>query len=418
GYPGGGGHGMTPRLLSGSGRVELGGATWFARLDVRQHVELLNQGKRAFDTRAQRRYVEAVPREGVFDDQPMNLSEYIWGPVPEDVLAQAHREGRFAWLRGVPHDEAWKHYVALRDGGAPGAFFEAQALMRAWMAMNPEGVKALAQAMRDGAFDESAQSQIVLAMAKSGSPVAAAALRAMALDGALGENLRVQATSALADLRAPTADTVDALTRLASRGEGVSEHDLVGSTATMALGSLMRDHPGYAPVAEPARAYLEQVLTEDDPVRLAEGLYAVGNAADEVFLPQIHALAGHVEPNVRAAAAHATRRMSREATAGLLGDLLREDPAPVVVEEIAMAHQEQLALTKGRLTGREISLYRTKLPSAPLKTRIEVVRTLGAVAPIQPEAQGVLAWWFHHETEAQVREMIGRFVPVDQLAVR
>ncbi len=57
-------------------------------------------------------------------------------------------------------------------------------------------------------------------------------------------------------------------------------------------------------------------------------------------------------------------------------------------------------------------------PSAPLKTRIEVVRTLGAVAAIQPEALGVLAWWFHHETEAQVREMIGRFVPVDQLAVR
>ncbi len=237
----------------------------------------------------------------------------------------------------------------------------------------------------------------------------------LAADAKLPENLRTQAVSALADAPHPTSDTVNALVRLADRTGGpTSQQDLVGSAATMSLGHLV-EAQGAGAAADAARAYLANRLEAADADRMTEALWAVGNTGDAAFLDVVAPKATADNPDIRAAAMHAARKMKLDPEArAMVAERFRVETHPEVAAEAAAAQREQLG-DSGRLSDHELNLYRSKLLGAPEPLRREIVLRLGAVAARQNEARQILVDWYPLEPSMPVRQLIGRFVPAAAL---
>ncbi|MFO0749599.1 MAG: HEAT repeat domain-containing protein [Myxococcota bacterium] len=307
-------------------------------------------------------------------------------------------------------EDAWKAY----QRGAADDWFAAQKLLRAWLRANPEGADALAAGLRAGRYSEAEQAALVLALAKADTPESRRALEGLAADRALPENLRTQAVSALADVPSPTRATVDTLTRLADRVDGATTQDLVGSAATMSLGTLLAGAPA-EDVGDLARAYLDRRLADaSQPDRTVEALWAVGNAGDAGFLDAVEPLVESPDADLRAAAIHALRRMPSGDAGPLLAARMKAEQHPEVAAEVAQAEREQVA-NGAALSELDLSLLQSKLIGAPEPLRRELVLTLGAASRAQPEARAMLAAWYPNEPSVAVRVLIGQFVPADEL---
>ena len=390
-------------IRASRGTIALGAGPWIASLDQRETILTANRGATALESTSHSQFSARTPARDAFAGADLALDHYLWSTSAQDVAA-AKDDG--AALRGVPLDDAWGAYQAQ----AASDWFAAQALLRAWIRANPEALGALGQALRDGRYTEAEQAALVLALAKSGSAAARKLLEQVAADGALKENLRTQAVSALGDAM-PDAETFTTLTRLADRVGGSSTQDLVGSAATMTLGTLIDQHPG---VSDAARAYLEQRLAATDSKGVTEALWAVGNSGDAGFMDVVTPLATSPDADVRAAAAHALRRMPSREAAPLLAERMKAEAHPEVAAEIAAARREQLG-RDGRLSETELNLYRSKLIDAPEPLRRELVLALGAASKHQPEARQVLVDWFPNETSLAVKQLIGQYVPASLL---
>ncbi len=398
-------------LVRSQSTLTLADAMWFQALDESQVVHTRMRGAPAFQSEERARLAAIAPDAQAFVGQDLELSHYVWGRPDAAALSAARDTLGPAGLRGEPMETAWGRYLADADKD----WFGAQKRLRAWLRANPEGAAALAAGLRAGRFTPREAAALTLAMAKSGSPEALKALESLAADAKLPENLRTQAVSALADAPHPTQSTVDTLVKIADRQNGpTSLQDMVGSAATMSLGNLVEGQVAGAP-ADAARAYLESRLEAGDADRVAEALWAVGNTGDAAFLDAVAAKAGSEDPDIRSAAMHAARKMKNDPEArALVTETVRKENHPEVAAEAAAAQREQLG-NSGRLTAHELNLYRSKLVGAPEPLRREIVLTLGAVAPRQPEARLILAEWYPLEQSMPVRQLIGRFVPANEL---
>jgi hypothetical protein len=398
-------------IVRAQSTLTLGDAVWFEGLDESQVVHTRMSGAPAFQSAERARFAAVAPESSAFAGQDLDLSHYVWGRPDAAALSTARDALGPAGLRGEPLETAWGHYLASTEKD----WFGAQKRLRAWLRANPEGAAALAAGLRAGRFAPREAAALTLALAKSGSPEALSALEGLAADTTLPENLRTQAVSALADAPHPTLGTVDTLVQIADRANGpTSLQDLVGSAATMSLGNLVEGQIAGAP-ADAARAYLESRLHAADADRVAEALWAVGNTGDPAFLDTVATKAASDDPDLRAAAMHAARKMKHDPEArALVTERLRVETHPEVAAEAAAAQREQLGAS-GRLSAHELNLYRSKLVGAPEPLRREIVLTLGAVATQQPEARQILAEWYPLEESLPVRQLIGRFVPAAML---
>lgn len=201
----------------------------------------------------------------------MALGDFTWGRPTDGELAAAHDALRGSELAGMAAPEAVERFLAVRDGGAPGAWQDSQRVLRDWMRANPEGER-------------------------------------LAADTSASRDLRVQAASACADLKQPTTETVDTLSRIASGPRSGTPDDMLPSTATMSLGTIIDNAPG-TPAAAKVRNVLQQVLRGSDRAKTVEALHAASNSGDPAFTAIAVAKAGSAEADERAAAAHALRKM-------------------------------------------------------------------------------------------------------------
>ncbi len=388
-------------VRASKGHVVLGVGPWFESLDQRETIVTDNHGVVALEATIDARFAARSPSTDAFAGADLALTHYVWGGSQEQRSDSGDRA-----LAGMPFVDAWSAYRAQ----AGSDWFAAQALLRAWLRANPGAMPELVEALRAGRFTEAEQAALMLALARSGSVPAREALETLAGDALLPENLRTQAVSALADAE-PGEGTVANLVRLADRKDGNSLQDMVGSAATMTLGTLIDQHPA---TTDEARAYLAQRITATDPTAVSEALWAIGNSGDATFIEDVTPLVTSNDPEVRAAAAHALRRMPGREAGPILADRIKHEAHPEVAAEVAAARREQLG-RDGRLSETELALYRSKLIQAPEPLRREIVLVLGAATRHQPKARDILIDWFPNETSLAVKQLIGQFVPAEQL---
>jgi hypothetical protein len=407
---------VTFRVKSAGGEVRLGTSAWFERLVDAEDIEAVAGAGVPYRSRASERFDAREPDRRAWDGVRVAIEDFVWGRPTEAELADAAEALRGKELASLAVDDAWARYLALRDGGAPGAWHDAQRLLRAWMKANPAGVKELVLRMRAGKFSRKDQADLALALAKSGSPVAREGLEALASDRRASNDLRVQATSACADLAQPTRKTVETLADLAAAKRTGEAGDMVASAARMAMGTILESAPG-SEAAEAARADLRKALDSGDAATVAEALWAASNSGDPAYVADAERFARSADERERGAAAHALRKvLPSEKTTAVLSGLLRDDTNPEVVKEAVGARREQIEVYGGQLDEREISLLVTKLPSAPEGVRWEIVRLLGSASHLQAAALKALVDWYPHEPVQALRVLIGQYVPASELA--
>ncbi|HEV7735720.1 MAG TPA: hypothetical protein VGR62_26330 [Candidatus Binatia bacterium] len=405
---------MRIKIRSAGGSVDLGTSPWFSELSDHEDVDVISNGAVPLRTRSTSRFTGRPGNSAAFDDVTLAMADFTWGRPTDAELQAAHDALRGSELVGLSASDAVDRFTALRDGGTPGAWHDAQRLLRDWMRANPAGVESLAQLMLEGRYARKDQADFVLAMAKSRSPVARRQLTRLTEETAANTDLRVQAASACGDLTEPSLETVDALERIASAPRTDTPDDILPSTALMSIGTIVETAPG-TPAAARALAILQRSL-QTGGAGAAEALYAASNSGDPSFLQPSVLFAASTEPDERAAAAHAMRKMlPSEVTADVLDALMHEDTNPEVVKQVAEARRQQLQTFGGGLSTQELALYATKLPTAPEGVRWELVRTLGQAAPLQPAATTVLVEWYRSEPVNALKMLIGQYVPASAL---
>lgn len=394
---------LTVTISESTGRLTLGPGPWFAALTQSDTLGAKHGGKTALTSTTRASLTAHAPDPRAFVGQDLSLASYVWGR-PDPAALRAARDPLVTDAASA--DEAWAAYQTLADAD----WFGAQKRLRAWLRAHPEGAAQLAAQLRAGRFSEREAAALCLALAKSGSREAQRALEQLAADASLPENLRTQAATALADLVAPDAHAVETLIHLADRDGGASQQDLVGSAATMSLGTLLGQHSDVAEVADAARSYLEGRLGATDPKGVSEALWAVGNSGDASFLDLLTPLIENADAELRAAAAHALRKMPGQEAGPLLAAHLKTETHPEVATELAASRREQIA-NGAQLDDTELQLLRSKLIQAPEPLRREIVLALGAASRHQPAARDVLVAWYPNETSLAVKQLIGQFVP-------
>lgn len=400
------------RIRAAGGSVDLGDSTWFSAIADEEDVDVVSDGRVPLRSRSTTAITARDVDSHAFDDVAIDVTRFTWGRPTDDELQAAHDALRGNEYAGLPASDAMTRFTTMRDAKAPGAWHDAQRMLRDWMRGNPDGVRELSQSLRAGRYGRSDQADVVLAMAKSRSPVARRELTGMAADDAAASDLRVQAASACGDLTEPTPETVETLERLAFQPRTGTYDDVLPSTALMSLGTIVDTAPG-TPAAAQARAILQRTLGTDLTV---EALYAASNSGDPSFEAAAVDYAASDVAEERAAAAHAVRKMLPSAvTDDMLNALMRDDTHPDVVKQVAEARRQQLQTFGGSLSAGELTLYATKLASAPEGVRWELVRTIGQSAPLQPAATTVLVDWYRQEPVASLRVLIGQYVPARAL---
>lgn len=400
-------------IREGTGRVVLGTSGWFSELFERTEIEAKSGGETPLHDKSTVHWIGEEPDSRAFAGKNLAASAFVWGRPKEAELETERNELLDSPLKGASFADAWKRYRSIAADGAPGAWHRAQKELRSWIRANPEAARALVRELRKGTFTSGERADIVLALAKSGSPTAAEELRALVRDTTADGKLRVQATSALADLPAPTAEDVRALDELSSHRSGPVGADMVGSTATMALGSIL-EHAG-GEVGTAAREALDRRLSSTDAPALTEALWAVGNSGDPYFAGAVGRAASSTDDSVRAAAARASRGMPPNVANPVLDGLIRDDRSAEVVKEATQARRQQVEKYGEPLSDAELALLQSKLPSAPVQVRWEIVRLLGEATKVQSAAKTTLAWWYPQESEPQLKVMIATYLGTQDL---
>jgi len=403
------------KIRSAGGIVHLGESVWFESIVDSEEIDTVSRGKVPFSSKASTRIDEVDADANAFRDVRIVMADFVWGRPTEAELDRAHEMARSGNLAGLPPDEALNQFLATRESGKPGAWHDAQRLMRDWMRANPDGVRDVAQMLGDGHFGVSDQADLVLALAKSGSPEARAELEGLVRGSSFDRDLRVQAASACADLIEPTTTTVSVLNEVSAGPRSGTSDDILASTATMSIGTIVYNVPS-SRAADAGRQILHKRLQSSDTIDKVEALHAASNTGDPTFLAAAGAAAASEVPEERAAGAHSLRKMiPSESTEEVLNTLLREDVHPDVVKGAAEARREQLQTYGGDLDVRELALYETKLSTAPEGVRWELLRTLGEASKMQPEAKAILVDWFPYESAQSLRVVIGQYVAADDL---
>jgi len=403
------------RVRSAGGVVTLGISSWFSEITDYEDLEVVSKGAVPLRSRARSRLQAQTPDPRAFDNLPIVLADFEWSRPDEAELQVEHERLRGAHVEGMPSPAAVQQFLKLRDSGSPGAWHDAQRFLRDWMRTNPDGVRRLAKDMAQRAYSRADQADLVLALAKSGSDVARQALEQLVQDTGADTDLRVQAASACGDLKEPTVDTVAVLQRIGATERTQTPEDILPSAATMALGSIIETAPmGAAGTA--ARQVLHSMLRSGEKAKTVEVLYAASNAGDASFVPIAQAQATSEQPELRAAAAHTLRKLLPSSeTHEVFDHLLGEDTHPEVVKQVAESRRQQLQTYGGELTAGELSLYATKLPTAPEGVRWELLRTLGLASRLQREAKDVLVDWYANESATSLKVLIGQYVSADEL---
>jgi HEAT repeat protein len=260
--------------------------------------------------------------------------------------------------------------------------------------------------VRAGEIDEAARPALFLGLELSGTEDARVALSGALSDPQLRAVDRARAASALSDIGEPTRSTAELL--LAQSQNDSSE--MVASVSLLGLGSMAR-RSGDDELETYVRASLEQELAAAaaDPGKTHVLLDAMGNSGDPAFADDLETHLGAEHASTREHAAEALGRLEPAEGGPRLLSRLGQETDPAVSAAIVGAY-------RGPPTADAIELMSDKLAaSTSTPERAALIAWLGAASRTEPEAQRRLVAHAHGETDSQLMQQIGTFVPAAEL---
>jgi HEAT repeat protein len=204
---------------------------------------------------------------------------------------------------------------------------------------------------------------------------------------------RAQAAKAAGGVAHPTAELADALTRL------VDTEERVRDTATLSLGALARA----LAVREPGQGsrLVDAMLERCEAKKVATEvcLRALARSGSARGLDYAKAALSHRAPEVRGAATEALRAIPGAEPDALLDRVLLNDSDPRVRAQAAVAISQRVA-------GPHMQAAAKVLRDEPSEgVRLEVVRMLGGLRPVDPAAEALLRDAAEHDPAASVRRV-------------
>ena len=230
---------------------------------------------------------------------------------------------------------------------------------------------------------------------------------------------RQRAVVALAKFPNPSTDLVDSLRDLSmSLSVDSVEEASLRNSAIYAIGTLENvsrvEHPQ---VSRYAHSTLNQQLSDTNDVNeLASVLIAVGNSGNAAHIESIDEFIRYDNEMIRAKAATALRKMDPQMTAHYYADFMRDESSLIVRISATRSFTEQI---KSSNNSPPRTVITNAIESLANETNITLclllVRMIGTAVDIYPEARIALVRYFHHTKDTSIKELIGRYLGVDEL---
>lgn len=303
------------------------------------------------------------------------------------------------------YEQALASFLARFVAGEEDPSYAAARELAAWLRSHPEGAQLLAQALRADAIADAARPALFLGLELSGTDAARDVLSQLLVDPQLRSVDRARAASALADIGEPTRSTAELLLAQAQAGGD----PMVANVSVLGLGSMAK-RSGDVELRSYVRDSLDEALAmavDESEARVL--LDAMGNSGDSAFADT---LADHLAADSAATRQHAAQALGRldpaEAGPRLLQRLASETD-PTVSAAIVGAY-------RGPATADAIATMADKLASSSsVSERAALIAWLGAASRSEPAAQRRLVGYAQRESNAQLLQQIGSYVPAAEL---
>lgn len=238
---------------------------------------------------------------------------------------------------------------------------------------------------------------LIAALAAAGTPEAQAALIELFDEQRFDPNTQREIVRGLSFVDAPTADTVSKL-------QSLMDDPLLGRQATYGVGTVANHLRAHDPEqADELVSYLRDGLehASDDTERV-NYVKALGNAASDDALPQVHSALLSTSPAVRAQALRALRLMPEGRADELLAhNMLADQELQVRATAVRAVRHRTPTETVGRAL---LDLVQSERSQVPLHEAYKVLRAWGDSAPHVLEAK---TWVRARETDPKALALLG-----------
>lgn len=413
-------------LVDGPGlRVTLGDDFWPVRAQLDQTIALATGDVPAQQVHAS---LTAATGEGAarLDSVDPDSTDWVWGNLLADAaLRDAARLGDDPRLHGMPAAEVLR---LLSDADPQGEHLEAALRqLHAWLLANPDGAAQLRVWLQGRAarYSDDTWARLALAaLSRASTPAARLALRQLAQQDGLPSAMRLHALLNLATAEGIDASDVAAVRALAA-AQGGDPAGLSPNAALSALGAMARsDGLDAAERTGIVRTLRGELQGQADSGRLVAAVNGAGNAAAGELLPELKALGGHAEIDVRRRVADALHALPQEAVqpqADWLAGWLQSESAPQVAASLVATLRLQWPATAA-LPQLVLDTAKARLlTERNAAVAVQLATLLGSAAGQSPVARQALLDRFAQEfrrgdaADAAVLQAIGAYVDAKSL---
>ncbi|HYO74512.1 MAG TPA: HEAT repeat domain-containing protein [Archangium sp.] len=281
--------------------------------------------------------------------------------------------------------------------------------MRALFMIQPAEALKVPDIIRAG-MEPDAASPMLGALSAASNKESIQALAAVGADGSIPHDIRMDSVAALGMAGEPNRQGVDALREMTRNPD-----QMLRDTATLGLGNAayqMGDdntRDAESLVFELNNGY----RAASSPEQQALALRALGNTRSPTMMATIQEALGSPDPRIRTAAIEALRNVPSPDADQLLSRYLLTDPASEVRRAIIFSASYRPVPPLLPALGQALR------KDAADGVRVDIVRLLGAVRGMLPDAMTMLAWASQNDPNPEIREMALMYVntPTEPVAI-
>lgn len=342
-----------------------------------------------------------VPPDSRVEAATLDWQDPFLMPIPAKVFTDPA-------IARLTLDAAIKRFETLYRKTPKGDAYASAMFLAEWLKTHPEGARSLLDQVRAGQMAEALRPAAFLALEQSGTPQARAVLAEALADKSLAELDRARAATALSDVPEITRESAHALVAAARSADST----LVAGTSVRALGHLGERAKTLNPeLQSELRSVLQDELaTAKTGSRAIDVIDAIGNSGDAHFATTLNQRLVDASPAMREHAARAMRKMEAPQAAPALVQRF-----PLETEAGVRTALADTLLALGVQDAGSLARGAGQLAAEPsAAARASLIRWLGAGLN-EPVARAALAAQFRREKDPQLLQLIGRYLPADEL---
>ena len=398
-------------IVSGVTKIDLGSGPWFKTFDSNLRLRWTERGK-AIASARYTLHVERVvslPKMGLVAQELSDDEGLIWkDPVAEPETTPKTWPG----LKGMSPAAAGAEIMRLQ-GRADAPSQEAIDFIKAWIAANSGGARALIDALATGAIPKAARVVLVSTLIDIDGPIGRSALLYMHTLERLDAPSRAIAAMGLGQLDKSSMEVVESLAAAARRKPG-TDVGLYNNASTLALGTLANKQKVSNPtLAQAAESVIHERLKQPEVEVQREALMAVSNTSADHFLDEVIPYTKHDTPSLRAAAASALR--TNKDTPGLYGVWLKTEADREVLHAIGSAVRARVAAGQSLDSATQLGLSNAIGKTSELHVKSQLIGALGAAAKTDTGAKAALVAAFQRESSGRAKALYGVYLTANEL---